>query len=108
MGTVSPDPLGAGSVSPDPNDAGSVSPKAAGSVSSKDAGFVSPDPLGAGSVLLTPWVRAPSRPTPRARFLSHPMGTYTAANHSRSKRMGLGQNSNTRKETGTPRCNPWP
>ena len=40
----------------------------------------------------TPWVRAPSRPTE----------THTAANHSRSKRMGLGQSSNAREETSTP------
>ena len=74
----------------------------------------------------TPWVRAPSRQTPRTQFLSHPrswapshptsgmrvpsrlMGTHTAANHSRSKRMGLGQNSDAREEAGMPRCNPWP
>ena len=50
----------------------------------------------------TPWVRAPSRPTPMTRFPSRPTGTHTAANHSRSKRMSLGQNSDTRKETSTP------
>ena len=72
------------------------------------------------------WVRAPSRSTPRSRFPSCPRprtlsrptlrmrfpsrstGSHTAANHSRSKRMGLGQNSDAREEAGTPRCNPWP
>ena len=56
----------------------------------------------------TPWARAPSRPTPWTRFTSRPMGTHTAANHSRSKRMGLGQNSDAREEAGMPRCNLWP
>jgi len=42
------------------------------------------------------------------RALSHPTGTHTIANHSRSKHIGLGSNSDTKEETGTPRCNPRP
>ena len=64
--------------------------------------------------------RAPSRPTlgcVRGLRLAHPQGsralsrptrTHIAANHSRSRRMALGQNSNIREETGTTRCNPRP
>ena len=79
MGSVSPDLEAAGSISPDPLGAGSISHYP------KDAVFVSPDLKDAGSVSSD--------------------GTHTAANHSRSKRMGLGQNSNTKGENGTPRCN---
>ena len=60
-------------------------------------GSALPDPEATGSASPDPWVCAPPRPT----------GTHTTANHSRSKRMGLGQNSDTKKETDTPRCNPW-
>ena len=89
---LQPTPRCAGSASPDPEAAGSASldPKAAGSAS--------PDP----------WVYTPSCPTPRVRAPSRPTGSHTAVNHSRSRRMGLGQNSNTREETVTPRCNPRP
>ena len=56
------------------------------------AGSASPDPEAMISASPDPWVCAPSRPTE----------THTAADHSRSKRMGLGQNSDTREEIGTP------
>ena len=62
------------------------------------AGSASPDPEAAIFASSDPWVCSPSRLT----------GTHTAANHSRSKRMALGQNSYAREEAGTPRCNPWP
>ena len=89
-GSVLPDPLGAGYVSPDPLGTGSVSPdpKDMGSISSRVAGSVSPDP--------------------RTRVSSRLTGTHTIANHSRSKRMGLSQNSDASEEAGMPRCNPWP
>ena len=61
-------------------------------------GSASPDPKAAGSASPDPRVGAPPRPTE----------AHTTASHSRSKRMGLSQSSDTRKETGTPRYNPWP
>ena len=45
---------------------------------------------------------APPRLTLRPRAPSRPTETHTAANHSRSTHMGLGQNSDTKEETGTP------
>ena len=60
------------------------------------------------SSCLTPWVQAPSHLTSRTRVLSSLTGIHTTANQSRSKHMGLGQNSNAREETGMPRCNSWP
>ena len=81
-----------GAVSPDPKDAGSILPDL------EAVGSISPDPLGEGSVSADPKDTVPSRPT----------GTHTAANHSRSKHMGLDQNSDAMKEASMPRCNLWP
>ena len=45
---------------------------------------------------------------PEAGGSVSPEETHTAANHSRSKRMGLGQSSDIREVTGMSRYIPWP
>ena len=76
-------------------------------LSSQERDYSSNRPLGARAPPRpTSGLRAPSRPTPRLRAPSHPTETHTAADHFRSKRMGLGQSSDTREEIGTPQCNP--
>ena len=76
MGSVLPNPPGAGSMSLDPEGMGAVSPDP------KGTGSISPDPSGAGS--------------------TSPYGVRTTPNHFGSKRMGLGQASDTRRGAGMP------
>jgi len=73
---ASPTPSGTGPMSPDPEGTGAVSPDPEG------MGSVSPDPSGAGSVSLG--------------------GVRTTPNHYGSKRVGLGQASDTRRGAGMP------
>ena len=64
--------------------------------------------LGFALCLARPLRGTPPRPTLRSGDLSRPTETHTVANHPRSKRMGLGQSSNTREVTDMPRYNLWP
>ena len=72
----------------------SLDPEATGSASPGLWGRAPPHPIP------RPW--APPRENPRLRTPSRPTETHTAANHSRSKCMGLGQSSDIREETGMP------
>ena len=74
--SASLDPSGTDPVSPDPKATRAVSPDPEGT------GSVSPDPSGMGSV--------------------SPSGVRTTPNHYGSKRVGLGQASNTRRGMGMP------
>ena len=74
-------------------------PRCAGSASADPEAAISASPDLWGWALPRPTSRpqAPSRPTPWVRAPSRPTGTHTAANYFRSKRMGLGQNSDTKE-----------
>ena len=118
--SASPDPEAAGSASPDPWVYAPPRPTPrprAPPRSGLGFAFCLTRPSRAGSAspkhwfalrLIRPLRGTPPRPTPRPKDPSRPTETHTTANHSRSKRMGQGQNSDTKEETGMPRCNPWP
>ena len=89
-------PLGVGSASSDTEAMGSASSD------TEATGSASPDIEAAGSASPDLWGQALPRSTPRVRAPPRPMGSHTAANHSRSRRMGLGQNSDTKEKTARP------